>query len=74
MCLNAAEAQSVPEKPSGFTGYLLDTKGLDQDGKEAAWSETFESPGVSWRYLYQDGSVKILSHQRVGEESHQGER
>ena len=74
LCLNAAEAQSVPEKPSGFTGYLLDTKGLDQDGKEAAWSETFESPGVSWRYLYQDGSVKILSHQRVGEESHQGER
>lgn len=59
------------DKPAGFKGYLLDTTGLDEK-REPAWSETYESPGVSWRYLYQDGSVKILEHQRVSKETHGG--
>ena len=67
-------AANEPDKPLGFTGYLLDTSGLDDRAQEPAWSEPFESPGVSWRYLYQDGSIKILTHQRVDAQAHSDER
>ncbi|MBQ9813300.1 MAG: hypothetical protein IJM54_08280 [Thermoguttaceae bacterium] len=62
------------DKPSGFSGYLLDSAGLDGQARESAWSETFESAGVSWRYVYQDGSVKVSTHKRVDTEAHGAER
>ena len=62
------------EKPSGFTGYLLDDRGLEEKNDDSTWREGFESPGVSWRYLYQDGSVKIDEHRRVDDFFHEGER
>lgn len=67
--LNASE----PDKPSGFSGYLLDASGLEKE-QPASWAEPFESPGVSWRYIYQDGSINVLSHQRVADEAHADER
>ncbi len=63
-----------PSKPTGFSGYLLDTRGFAEEKREPAWKETFESPGISWRYLYQDGSVKIETHRRVHQEAHGDER
>ena len=62
------------EKPSGFAGYLLDARGFEEKNDDSTWRESFESPGVSWRYLYQDGSVKIDEHRRVGEFFHEGGR
>ncbi len=72
VCLYASSLFAADRsKPAGFSGYLLDSAGLEPQ-REAEWSEKFESPGVSWRYLYQDGSVKIKEHRRVSEESHTG--
>lgn len=62
------------DKPSGFTGYLLDTRGLEEKNDSSTWRENYESPGVSWRYLYQDGSVKINEHRRVEDFYHDGKR
>ena len=74
IAIPTAIAASDQDKPSGFSGYLLDAAGLDEQTQESAWSETFESAGVSWRYVYQDGSVKVTTHKRVGSEAHGNER
>ena len=60
------------EKPTGFDGYLLDSRGLDGGEREAGWREDFESQGVSWRYLYQDGRTDIKEHARTTEVAHTG--
>lgn len=73
-CLSASILFAAdPSKPSGFTGYLLDSAGLEPE-HSAEWTEDFESPGVSWRYLYQDGSIKIQKHERVDDEAREGKR
>jgi len=72
-CVLTGRAEDI-KKPSGFAGYLLDSRGLEENKDDSAWREDFESPGVSWRYLYQDGSVKIDEHRRVEEFCHEGRR
>ncbi len=62
------------DKPVGFSGYLLDSVGLGEQTRESAWSETFESNGVSWRYVYQDGLIKVLTHRRVSDEAREGKQ
>ncbi len=71
-CLVAARAEQDSDKPSGFDGYLLDSRGLDGGEREASWREDFESHGVSWRYAYQDGQTKITEHKRVADVAHSG--
>ena len=66
-------ADDAIEKPTGFSGYLLDATGLDPQEKEAAWREDYESDGVSWRRVYQDGAVKT-SQKRVEDEARDGSR
>ena len=63
-----------PEKPAGFSGYLLDTRGLEEKNEDAIWREDFESSGVSWRYLYQEGSVNVDEHRRVYDFARDGQR
>ena len=72
-CVLTGRAEDI-KKPTGFAGYLLDSRGLEENKDDSAWREDFESPGVSWRYLYQDGSVKIDEHKRVEEFCHEGRR
>lgn len=61
-----------PDKPTGFTGYLLDSRGLEEENNDSIWKEDFESPGVSWRYLYQSGSVAVEKHCRTKDFACQG--
>lgn len=70
-----AADETTPDKPRNFNGYLLDATGLDADSKrDAAWRETFESPGVSWRYLYRDGKARVVEHRRVDDAFRGGKR
>ncbi|MBQ9873821.1 MAG: hypothetical protein IJM30_05110 [Thermoguttaceae bacterium] len=69
-----ATTGAAQDKPAGFSGYLLDDSGLERSSDETAWKETFESSGVSWRHVYRDGSVEILAHKRVDNESRSGSR
>ena len=62
------------EKPSGFSGYLLDDRGLNPEKEDAIWREDFESSGVSWRYLYREGSVVPGKHLRTADFAHGGKR
>lgn len=52
----------------------FDASGLEAAPPEPSWSETFETPGVSWRYLYQEGEVEILDHRRVDDFAFTGKR
>ena len=52
----------------------FDASGLEPTPPEPSWSETFETPGVSWRYLYQEGEVEILEHRRVDDFAFSGKR
>ncbi len=52
----------------------FDASGLEPTPPEPSWSETFETPGVSWRYLYQEGDVEILEHRRVDDFAFSGKR
>ncbi|MDO5309259.1 MAG: hypothetical protein Q4G03_07175 [Planctomycetia bacterium] len=73
LCATCVFAQDR-DRPSGFTGYLLDSTGLDTELREPSWREDFETNGVSWRFLYQDGAVKIQKHSRVDDCAQEGER
>lgn len=63
-----------PERPTGFSGYLLDFRGLEKKSDGSVWREDFESDGVSWRYLYQSGSVNVTKHRRVSDVARSGGR
>ncbi len=52
----------------------FDASGLEPTPPEPSWRETFETPGVSWRYLYQEGEVEILEHRRVDDFAFSGKR
>ncbi|MBQ7111801.1 MAG: hypothetical protein IJO06_11360 [Thermoguttaceae bacterium] len=52
----------------------FDASGLEPTPPEPSWSETFETPGVSWRYLYQEGEVEVLEHRRVDDFAFSGKR
>lgn len=52
----------------------FDASGLEPTPPEPSWVETFETPGVSWRYLYQEGEVEILEHRRVDDFAFSGKR
>lgn len=67
-------ALGAVDKPSGFSGYLLDDRGFEKKNPDSIWREDFESDGVSWRYLYQDGDVKLRTHSRVQTYAYEGSR
>lgn len=67
----SADAQNalVPAQPS-FQDYFPD---FSMKGNlVVGWSECFESPGVSWRYLYRDKNAEVVNHRRTDEEMHSG--
>lgn len=67
-------ALGAVDKPTGFSGYLLDDRGFEKKNPDSIWREDFESDGVSWRYLYQDGDVKLRTHRRVQNYAYEGSR
>ncbi|MBR4835345.1 MAG: hypothetical protein IKU86_13600, partial [Thermoguttaceae bacterium] len=60
--------------PPPFDAPTFDASGLEPPPVEPAWSEPFETPGVSWRYLYQEGKVDVFEHRRVEEFAASGKR
>ncbi len=62
------------ERPKSFSGYLLDKRGFEEKKTLSAWRENFESQGVSWRLLYQDGEIIPTARKRVDEVFHDGKQ
>ncbi|MBQ9127998.1 MAG: hypothetical protein IJY15_09610, partial [Thermoguttaceae bacterium] len=60
--------------PPALDRPTFDASGLEPTPPEPSWSETFETPGVSWRYLYQEGEVEVLEHRRVDDFAFAGKR
>lgn len=59
----------------GFFGYNLGSYNpLPETVKGVGWSESFETDGVSWRPLYQEGGVEVAQHTRTAENRREGER
>lgn len=69
----ASTAKTVADPPA-FDAPAFDAGGLEPTPPEPAWSEPFETPGVSWRYLYQEGEIEVLEHRRVEEFAASGKR
>ncbi|MDO4587148.1 MAG: hypothetical protein Q4C95_07615 [Planctomycetia bacterium] len=68
-------SNAQPNNQKGFSGYLLDSSNLiDNDSNQnlVDWSEQFEVPGISWRYLYREKNVEVSEHCRTTENFHSG--
>ncbi|MBQ2850969.1 MAG: hypothetical protein IJE77_10845, partial [Thermoguttaceae bacterium] len=69
-----ALSSELDAAPPALDRPTFDASGLEPTPPEPSWSETFETPGVSWRYLYQEGEVEILEHRRVDDFAFSGKR
>ena len=69
-----ASATRLDAAPPTFRAPTFDAAGLEAPPPEPSWNETFETPGVSWRYLYQEGDVKVVEHRRVEDFAFSGQR
>lgn len=49
---------------NGFSNYHLNHPATKSNGNNPAWSELFETSGVSWRYLFKSGKTNVVSHYR----------
>ncbi|MBP3530016.1 MAG: hypothetical protein J6K25_02385 [Thermoguttaceae bacterium] len=69
-----ALSSELDAAPPALERPAFDASGLEPTPPEPSWRETFETPGVSWRYLYQEGEVEILEHRRVDDFAFSGKR